>query len=112
MQISNIVSVPANGSLENVLADSEFTFLSAPSALSVAVVQAGTAGDIEARFTVGSRVISSRFFPKAKAALGIEPDNDVTITDVGQAGERLTLRLLNTTVGALNVEFMVSIQPI
>lgn len=112
MQISGIVSVPLNGSIENVLADSEFTFLPAPSAVSVAVVQAGTAGDIEARFTIGSRVISSKFFPKAKAALGINTNEDITIQDVGNSGERLTLRLLNTTAGALDAEFLVSIQPL
>lgn len=111
--ISGTVSVAANATSANVLAGSPFEFVSQPSLVKLAVLQAGAVNsDITADFQIGGESLlqagnigrGGNSFPRF---------NDDTLVEAGaQAGERLFLTFSNTTVGALLVDFLIDVMPI
>lgn len=107
--IQNSVSVAANGVNDNVLAGSQFEFLPYNAKIDFGL-SGGAAGLLVDVFS-GQDIVAESFAPPASNRTPVNPD-DFTLTDVAAAGERLKIRVRNTTGGALTLFFSVSILPI
>ena len=109
--ISDTRSVAANASVDNVLQGSQFEFLPYDAQLDFGIVGAGPLGAIlvdvysgqDEQMEAGAISILNRF--------PVFPD-DYTLTDVAAGGERIKVRLRNTTGAAIIVNTAVRVTPI
>lgn len=107
--IQNIVTVPANTSIDNVIAGSQFEFLPYDAALRFGFSAAG--GGVLIDVYSGSDVLAEQMRVPSTARTPINPD-DFVLTDVAGAGERIKIRVRNSTAGALDFQYSVIIDPI
>ena len=109
------IDVPAGGRVANALAGSPFEFLGVDSkvAIALAVIAAGFP-DVTANITFGAELqlqAATVMGERVLNAGALIPDN-VVVDDVGRAGDRLVVELLNANIAALGVRGIVRILPI
>lgn len=100
--------IAANAVVDNVFVGSIFEFLETNSTISMGMTQSATG--LVASFNVGSDTVLEESPVPIKTTFPAIPD-DMDIQDVGVSGERLVLRVRNTTAGALTFRMLAQIQP-
>jgi hypothetical protein len=104
------VSVPLNGTVDNILAGSAFEFARQNSLVSLGVTAQVTGTFVT--FNSGADVVSEEFEPPIKAGLyPIIPD-EMYFSDVAAAGDRLVVRVRNTTGAAIIVRVVAQLTPL
>ena len=109
--ISSTDSVAANATIDNVLAGSQFEFLPFDAALQFGIVGAGALGAILADVYSGQDVLQESAPISILNRYPVFPE-DFTLDDVAAGGERLKVRLRNTTGAAIIVNTVVKVTPI
>jgi hypothetical protein len=107
--IQNQVTVPANGSIDNVIAGSQFEFLPYDAALRFGL--SGTGNGLVVDVYSGQDVLAEQMAVSATSRIPINPD-DYVLSDVAGGGERVKIRVRNTTAGPLNLLFGIIIDPL
>jgi len=99
-------SVAANSTDPNILSGSAYEFLRGPSLISLGVVASATGS-----FTTiqsGADVVAEEFATPIKTTYPLIPD-EMYFNDVGVMGDRLVVRVRNTTGGALTLRAVVNV---
>lgn len=104
--IVRTTSVPANGLVDNVLAGSAFEFARQNILVSMGVTQAATGTFVT--FNSGADVVAEEFEPPIKTTYPIIPD-DMYFADVAAQGDRLVVRVRNSTGAAVIVRTVVQV---
>lgn len=107
--IQNSVSVAANDTNENVLTGSQFEFLPYDASLDFGLV--GSATGLVADVYSGSDTLAEGIGLSTQNRFPVFPD-DFTLSDVAAAGERIKVRIRNTTGGALTCFYSVRVSPV
>ena len=109
--IQNLVSVPANGVVDNVLAGSQFEFLPYNALLEFGF-QGGTGGpSLRIDAFSGQDILCEGMSCSAAARFPVYPD-DYSLNDAAAAGERLKVRVRNTSGAAVDFYYSIKIAPI
>jgi hypothetical protein len=108
-QIQNLVTVAANATNDNVLTGSQFEYLPYPAYLEFAGV--GAATGLLMDIYSGSDILCEGMAPSQQNRVPVYPD-DYSLTDVAGAGERLKLRVRNTTGAGIVFFYSVRITPL
>lgn len=99
--INRSTSIPANSINDNIFAGSAFEYLPGNAALQFGIVQAtGNVGDLLVTVQTGSDILQEEA-PVIVFNGMPRRDQDYVLTDVALGGERLLLRVRNTTAGAI-----------
>lgn len=106
--IQNSVSVAANSTNDNVLIGSQYEFLPYDAFLEFGLT--GSALGLSADVFSGQDVLAENMALSAGARIPLYPD-DFNLNDVAAAGERIKVRIRNTTGGALTAYYSVKITP-
>jgi len=101
-------SIPANGTVDNVLQGNQYEFLPFNALLEFAIVAAAT-GLLTDIYSGSDTLIESGDVSSANRS-PLYPD-DFDLTDVAGAGERIKVRIRNTTGGAIIAKTTVRITP-
>ena len=104
--IQKEVSVAANATVDNLISGSSFEFLRGNAVVSIALV--GSATGLVASIQSGSDIVLEEAPLLVKTTMPTIPD-DFYYNDVGVSGDRLVLRIRNTTAGALTVRGIVQV---
>ena len=96
--IQKEISVPANGTTDNALSGSAFEFLRRNAIVSIGVTAAATG--VQVNIQSGADIIVEESAAAIKTTYPIIPD-DMYYNDVGAFGDRLVVRLRNTTGAAI-----------
>jgi len=107
--IQKEVSVAANATVDNLISGSSFEFLRGNAVVSIGIV--GSATGLVASIQSGSDIVLEEAPLLVKTTMPTIPD-DMYYNDVGVAGDRLVLRIRNTTAGALTVRGIVQVVPL
>lgn len=107
--IQKEVTVPANGAIENALAGSAFEFLRQNAVVSMGVTAAATG--VVVNIQSGADVILEETDAYIKTNFPTIPD-EMYYNDVGVQGDRLVVRLRNTTGGNIVARVIVQVSPI
>ena len=107
--IQKEVSVGANETVDNLISGSSFEFLRGNSIVSMGIV--GSATGLVASIQSGSDIVLEEAPILVKTTMPTIPD-DMYYNDAGVAGDRLVLRIRNTTAGALTVRAIVQVTPV
>jgi len=107
--IQKEISVPANSANENILSGSAFEFLRGNAVVSVGL--AGSATGLVANIQSGADIVLEESPILVKTTMPTIPD-DMYYNDVGVLGDRLVIRVRNTTGGALTIRAVVQVTPI
>lgn len=111
--INGRISVPATSTIQNVLAGDIFEFLRANSTIKAGWVADFTAvaGDLLATLMIGDAItVQNSPVPREGAvAEGVNVNTNIKFVDAGRGGQRLTLSVTNTSVGALDFEWYILI---
>lgn len=91
-------SIPANGQVDNVLAGNQYEFLPWHARVEFAIV--GAAAGLLTDVYSGSDTLVEAGVVSAANRVPLYPD-DFDLTDVAAAGERLKVRIRNTTGAAI-----------
>lgn len=101
--VNKSTSVPANSTVDNVLSGSAFEYLPGNAQLFFGIVQAsGNVGDILCTVQSGADILAEEGPLIVRAGMPVMPD-DFVLNDVALAGERIIIKLRNTTAGAIVV---------
>lgn len=103
------VSVPLNGTVDNVLAGSAFEFARSNALVSMGVSAAATGTFVT--FNSGADVVAEEFEPAILTRYPIIPD-EMYFSDVAAAGDRLVIRVRNTTGAAIIVRVVCQVTPL
>jgi len=107
------VSLAAGAVNTNALAGSKFEFLSRPSVVSLWATQNTAGDDAEIDFTLGNVVVAEDIPPNLDTTLLVNKDRDGIGSGVGDAGDRIQLRVRNTdAVNAIIVPVLIEINEI
>lgn len=104
--IQKEISIAANAVNDNILSGSSFEFLRSNSVVSVGL--AGSATGLVANIQSGADIVLEESPLLVKTTMPTIPD-DMYYNDVGVAGDRLVIRVRNTTAGALTVRAIVQV---
>lgn len=107
--IQNSVSVAANATNDNVLQGSQFEFLPFNAFLEFGLV--ASAAGLVADVYSGSDTVAESYALSTQNRFPVYPD-DFPLNDVAAGGERIKVRIRNTTGGALTAFFSVRITPV
>lgn len=107
--IQKEVTVPANGTVDNVLSGSAFEFLRANSVVSVGVTAAATGCVVNIQS--GADIVLEESAAYIKTQFPIIPD-EMFYNDVGVAGDRLVVRIRNTTGAGIVARVIAQITPL
>lgn len=107
--IQSSVSVAANATNDNILSGSQFEFLPYNAALDFGLV--GSATGLVADVYTGQDAVAESYSLNTQNRFPVYPD-DYPLSDVAAAGERVKVRIRNTTGGALTCFYSVRITPI
>ncbi len=107
--IQNSVSVAANATNDNVIAGSQFEFLPYNAFLEFGLV--ASAAGLVADVYSGADTVAESFALSTANRFPIYPD-DYPLNDVAAAGERVKVRVRNTTGGALTAFYSVKVTPV
>jgi hypothetical protein len=112
--IQDEVSVGASSTVANVIAGSIYEYLPFNALVEVAVAQqSGNIGDV--RVTVNSgpdTLMEEGAIGSLSATAMVKYPDDFYLSDQAAAGDRLTIKLRNTTAGAIVVTFSIRITPL
>lgn len=103
------VSVAANSVTDNVFSGSQFEFLPYNASIEMGMCASATGLVIDAYS--GQDTLCEAMNPSTQNRIPIYPD-DYSLTDVAAAGERLKLRVRNTTGGAITFFYAARINPV
>jgi len=106
-QIIRQVSIDANDVNENILAGSAFEFARNRSFVSMGIVQAATG--LFCTIQAGGTVIAEEFEPPIEATAYPQTNEDFYNNAFAAAGDRLVVRVRNSTGGAVVVRVVVQI---
>lgn len=107
------VTLAANGTNDNVLAGSKFEYLPGPAA--IVVYAAADVAGVQLELTMGNTIECDQMAIPVAAAPGQGPNlQDHRIASgVGAGGDRVGIKLTNTTVSAVtNPRILVEIRPL
>lgn len=107
--IQNTVSIAANTTNDNVIQGSQFEFLPYNAQLEFGLV--GSATGLVADVYSGADTVAERYALSTQNRFPIYPD-DYPLTDLAAAGERVKVRVSNTTGGALTLFYSVRVTPL
>lgn len=107
--IQNAVAVPANGTIDNVLQGSQFEFLPYDAALRFGLSAQGAGLTVDVYS--GQDVLAEQMAVGATNRTPINPD-DFVLTDVAGGGERIKVRVRNSTGAGVTLFYAVIIDPI
>lgn len=108
--IQSSISIAASPAVnDNVIQGSQFEFL--PYNASIRFALNGSAAGLVADVYSGQDVLAEQMAINALNRIPINPD-DFLLSDVASAGERIKVRVRNTTAGALTVFYALMIDPI
>jgi len=107
--IQNSVSVAANSTNDNVIQGSQFEFLPYNAMLEFGLC--GSAAGLVADVYSGQDTVAESFALNTQNRFPVYPD-DYPLNDVAGAGERVKVRIRNTTAGALTCFYSVKITPV
>lgn len=107
--IQRITTVPANGSVDNALAGSAFEFAKGPSIISQGVLAASGPGILATIQAGGQSIMEESPVKVGTNFPNAEEDMLYQYGVIG--GDRLVLRLRNTTGGNIDVRHLTQIQP-
>lgn len=102
------VLVAANSSIENIITGSQFEY--APMNMQINVALVGSAAGLVCDVTTGSDVVAENFACSAFNRFPLIPDDFIT-QDVVRQGERIKVRVRNTTAGALTLFWAMQMVP-
>lgn len=104
--IQKETSVAANATVDNLISGSSFEFLRGNAVVSIGLV--GSATGLVASIQSGSDIVLEEAPLLVKTTMPTIPD-DMYYNDVGVLGDRLVIRVRNTTAGALTARAIVQI---
>jgi hypothetical protein len=104
--IQKEIEIPANSANENILSGSAFEFLRQNAIVSIGVV--GSATGLVCNIQSGADIVLEESELAVKTTYPIIPD-EMYYNDVGVQGDRLVIRVRNTTAGALTVRAIVQV---
>lgn len=104
--IQKEIVVAANAVNDNILSGSSFEFLRGNSVVSIGMV--GSATGLVANIQSGADIVLEESPLLVKATMPTIPD-DMYYNDVGVSGDRLVVRVRNTTAGALTVRAIIQV---
>ena len=107
--IQKELSIAANSANENILSGSAFEFLRGNAVVSIGL--AGSATGLVANIQSGADIVLEESDILVKTTMPSIPD-DMYYNDVGVMGDRLVIRVRNTTGGALTVRAIVQVTPL
>lgn len=107
--IQKEVSVAANATVDNLITGSSFEFLRRNSIVSIGL--SGSATGLVVAIQSGSDIVLEEAPILVKTTMPTIPD-DMYYNDAGVAGDRLVIRVRNTTGGALTIRAVVQITPL
>ena len=107
--IQNSISVAANATNENVLAGSQFEYLPMNALIEFGLTGSGLGLQVDVYS--GSDVLAESMALPGVNRIPVYPD-DFTLNDVAAAGERLKVRVRNTTGGAITAFWSIRITPV
>lgn len=107
--IQKEISIAGNAVNDNILSGSSFEFLRSNSVVSIGLT--GSATGLVANIQSGADIILEESPLLVKATMPIIPD-DMYYNDVGVGGDRLVVRVRNTTGGALTVRAIAQVTQI
>lgn len=107
--IQKEISVGANAVNDNILSGSAFEFLRGNAIVSVGLT--GSATGLVANIQSGADIVLEESPILVKTTMPTIPD-DMYYNDVGTLGDRLVIRIRNTTGGALTVRAVVQVTPL
>jgi hypothetical protein len=107
--IQSSTSVAANATNDNILQGSQFEFLPYNAMLEFGLVASATG--LVADVYSGQDTVAEAYALSTQNRFPVYPD-DYPLNDVAAAGERIKVRIRNTTAGALTVFFSVKITPV
>jgi hypothetical protein len=103
------VSVPLNGTVDNILAGSAFEFARTNALVSMGVSAAATGTFVT--FNSGADVVAEEFEPPILTRYPLIPD-EMYFSDVAAAGDRLVIKVRNTTGAAIIVRVVAQVTPL
>jgi hypothetical protein len=104
--IQKEVSVGANAVVDNLITGSSFEFLRTNAIVSIGLT--GSATGLVANIQSGADIVLEESPLLVKGTMPTIPD-DMYYNDAGVQGDRLVIRIRNTTAGALTVRAVVQI---
>lgn len=107
--IQKELSIAANSANENILSGSAFEFLRGNAVVSIGL--AGSATGLVSNIQSGADIVLEESPILVKTTMPTIPD-DMYYNDVGVMGDRLVIRVRNTTGGALTVRAVVQVTPL
>jgi len=107
--IQKEISVAGNATVDNIISGSSFEFLRGNAVVSIGL--AGSATGLVASIQSGSDIVLEEAPLLVKTTMPTVPD-DMYYNDVGVLGDRLVIRVRNTTGGALTVRAIVQVTPL
>lgn len=107
--IQNSVSIAANTTNDNVIQGSQFEFLPYDAQLDFGLV--GSATGLVADVYSGQDTVAEQYALSTQNRFPVFPD-DYPLVDVAAAGERVKVRVTNTTAGALTLFYSVRVTPV
>lgn len=107
--IQKEISVAANSAVENILSGSAFEFLRGNAIVSIGL--AGSATGLVANIQSGADIVLEESPIVVKTSMPTIPD-EMYYNDVGVMGDRLVVRVRNTTAGALTIRAIVQVTPL
>lgn len=108
MMFQTSTSIAANSVNDNVIVGNQYEFFPARAILDLACVAAATG--LEVDVLIGQRAIVTRMIPSTANRTPIVPD-DFTVKGAGMPGERLIIRVRNTTGGAVVINTLGKYSP-
>jgi hypothetical protein len=103
------VTVPLNGTVDNILAGSAFEFARTNALVSMGVSAAATGTFVT--FNSGADVVAEEFEPPILTRYPLIPD-EMYFSDVAAAGDRLVIRVRNTTGANIIVRVVAQVTPL
>jgi len=107
--VQNTVSILANATLENAMAGSQFEFLPYNAMLEFGLQ--GSAAGLVADVYSGQDVLAEGMALPLQNRYPLYPD-DFNLNDVAAGGERIKVRIRNTTAGPLSAYWAIRITPV
>jgi len=107
--IQKEISIAANATNDNIISGSSFEFLRGNAVVSIGLC--GSATGLVASIQSGSDIVLEEAPLLVKTTMPTIPD-DMYYNDVGVLGDRLVIRVRNTTAGALTVRAVVQVTPL
>lgn len=110
--IQSSASVALSAVNDNVLAGSQWEFLPFDARLDFALAGDANGGDLRVDIYSGSDLVCEQLTPNSQNRIPIFPD-DIIGSDVAAAGERIKIRVRNTSAAAARtINFSVRITPL